>query len=373
MNVFLDFEHNPLQFNHPAAVITCYEPSALSRAFAEIERALEKGLYSAGFLSYEAGYSFEESLRKKDRYEFPLLMMGIYERPVARRLRPEKPDNFSVADFCLNVSKNIYDSHIDIIRGHIARGDVYQITYCVKFHFKFRGDPLALYVKLLRRQAVPYPAYIQAGNFTIISLSPERFFKKVSSRVLTEPMKGTWPRGSDLFSDLAGRFRFWRDEKNRAENLMICDLLRNDLGRIGKNVRAPKLFTVAQYKTLYQMTSTVTGKILPDIPLEKIFGALFPSGSVTGAPKIRAMEIIRSLENEERRIYTGAIGYITPDRSMYFNIPIRTVLVSGESAEMGVGGGIVWDSTAQGEWDEGLLKARFLTELSSSERKWREK
>ncbi len=367
MDVFLNFEHNPLQFSRPASLISCYESAYLVKAFAEIEKALENGFYVAGFLSYEAGYCFEERLEKKNRYDFPLLMMGVYQQPVSRRPSLGKSGGFKVDDFRLNVTRETYGSHIDIIRGHIERGDVYQITYCVKFHFNFSGDHLALYGELLRRQPVPYPAYIKADKFTIISLSPERFIKKKSDYMLTEPMKGTWPRGSNLVSDLAGRFCFWKDVKNRAENLMICDLLRNDAGRIGKSIRVPKLFTVAQYKTLYQMTSTVTAQVSSRIGIYKLFSALFPSGSVTGAPKIRAMEIIHGLEIEERKIYTGAIGYISPDRDLYFNIPIRTILVSGESAEMGVGGGIVWDSTAQGEWEEGLLKARFLTGLSEKQ------
>ena len=150
------------------------------------------------------------------------------------------------------------------------------------------------------------------------------------------------------------------DPKNRAENIMICDLLRNDVGRIGNNVRAPKLFEVAKYKTLCQMTSTVTGNIDKNISIHKLFKALHPSGSVTGAPKIRAMEIIKELENYERNIYTGAIGYITPDKDMFFNVPIRTLLVRNDLGKMGVGGGIVWDSTPQGEYDEMMLKAKFL-------------
>ena len=146
---------------------------------------------------------------------------------------------------------------------------------------------------------------------------------------------------------------------------MIADLLRNDLGRVGTNIKAPVLFEVAKYNTLCQMTSTVTGHVDKDISFYELFASLFPSGSVTGAPKIRAMEIIRGLEKEERRIYTGAIGYITPDRDMYFNIPIRTLLITNGSGEMGIGGGIVWDSTPEGEWDEGLLKAKFLTGVTS--------
>jgi para-aminobenzoate synthetase/4-amino-4-deoxychorismate lyase len=165
---------------------------------------------------------------------------------------------------------------------------------------------------------------------------------------------------------LIAPFRLKYDRKNRAENVMIADLLRNDLGRVGMDIRAPKLFEVAKYATLCQMTSTVTCRVDKAIALYGLFASLFPSGSVTGAPKMRAMEVIRKLEKEERKIYTGAIGYITPDRDMFFNIPIRTLLISGGSGEMGIGGGIVWDSTPQGEWDEGMLKAKFLTGASSS-------
>jgi para-aminobenzoate synthetase/4-amino-4-deoxychorismate lyase len=190
------------------------------------------------------------------------------------------------------------------------------------------------------------------------------FIKKTSGHVITKPMKGTWPRGNNMISDLIAPFCLKYDRKNRAENVMIADLLRNDLGRVGMDIRAPKLFEVAKYATLCQMTSTVTGRVDKDIALYGLFASLFPSGSVTGAPKMRAMEIIRKLEKEERKIYTGAIGYITPDRDIFFNIPMRTLLISGGSGEIGIGGGIVWDSTSQGEWDESMLKAKFLTDIS---------
>jgi para-aminobenzoate synthetase/4-amino-4-deoxychorismate lyase len=190
------------------------------------------------------------------------------------------------------------------------------------------------------------------------------FIKKVSGRLVTKPMKGTWPRGGHMISDFAARLRFQYDAKNRAENVMIADLLRNDLGRVGIAIQAPKLFEVAKYRTLYQMTSTVIGRVDKNISLYQLLASLFPSGSVTGAPKIRAMQIIGELEDEERRIYTGAIGYIAPNKDLFFNIPIRTLLIRQDCAEMGIGGGIVWDSTPQGEWDEGLLKAKFLTDLS---------
>jgi para-aminobenzoate synthetase/4-amino-4-deoxychorismate lyase len=182
-------------------------------------------------------------------------------------------------------------------------------------------------------------------------------------------MKGTWPRGGNFFSDMFAGLRLHYDEKNRAENLMITDLLRNDLGRCGNKIHVPKLFEVARYNLLYQMTSTVTARVQSDIPLYTLFSSLFPSGSVTGTPKIRAMQIIRELETEERKIYTGAIGYILPNKNMFFNIPIRTLLLQEQKGEMGIGGGIVWDSTAQGEWDEGMLKGNFLTQCTHLKRK----
>jgi len=181
--------------------------------------------------------------------------------------------------------------------------------------------------------------------------------------VMTKPMKGTWPRGQNKVNDVRARRSLRRSQKNRAENVMIADLLRNDLGRIGTCVQAPVLFEITPYKTLYQMTSTVVSRVKRDIKVFDLFRAIFPSGSVTGAPKIRAMEIIRSLEKEPRKIYTGAIGYITPGRDLFFNIPIRTLLIQDGRGEMGIGGGIVWDSTDRGEWEETRLKAKFLTDI----------
>lgn len=362
MKISIQFEKKPLLFEHPENVISCNTPSSFKACFNKIEAALTGGYYAAGFLSYEAGYCFEDRLREDKEYDFPLLLIGIYGPPSPERVcagRSKKRGNLK--NVRLNISKDKYFSDIQKIRSHIEKGDVYQITYCIKLLFESTDDPLSLYNDLLREQPVPYPAYIETDRFTILSLSPEKFIKKTNRHVVTKPMKGTWPREKNTFSDIMARFRFQYDGKNRAENIMITDLLRNDLGRVGKNIKAPVLFEVAKYRTLYQMTSTVTGNVPRDIPIYDLFGAIFPSGSVTGAPKLRSMQIIRGLEGEERKIYTGAIGYITPDRDLFFNIPIRTILVENGRGEMGIGGGIVWDSTPQGEWDEGLLKASFLT------------
>jgi para-aminobenzoate synthetase/4-amino-4-deoxychorismate lyase len=366
MTVFIEFEQNPLLFSDPVAIVSCHDPATFRSAFEEIERLLKAGYYLAGFFSYEAGYCFEKRLYQPKTYDFPLLLMGAYKRPVHSRLRLQRSSSFGLKRLQLNIPETTYAANIARIRAEIAAGEVYQITYCIKLHFDFQGDPRRLYAELFRQQPVPYPAYIETDGFQILSLSPERFIRKDGGRLLTEPMKGTWSRGQDVFSDAMARFRFQRDGKNLAENVMIVDLLRNDLGKVADHIAVPKLFTVTGYRTLYQMTSTVTGDTAQDVPLYDLFAALFPSGSVTGAPKIRAMEIIRGIEGEERRIYTGAIGYITPGRDLYFNVPIRTLLIRGSSGEMGVGGGIVWDSTPQGEWEEGLLKARFVRELAGS-------
>jgi len=363
MKVLIQFEKKPLLFQDPKFIISCSGPSSFIACFKDIENALCQGYYLAGFLSYEAGYYFEEKLLEDKAYDFPLIYLGAYEAPVKCNISPKtKPFQNILKDLSLNITRDKYFLNIQTIRDYIAQGEVYQITYCIKLLFKFHGDPLSLYNLLLKEQPVPYPAYIETDRFHILSCSPEMFIKKESMHTVTKPMKGTWRRGDNMISDFAARLRFQYDYKNRAENVMIADLLRNDLGRIGADIKAPKLFEVAKYKTLFQMTSTVTGKLEKGIPIYELFASLFPSGSVTGAPKIRAMQIIKELEAEERRIYTGAIGYIAPDRDLFFNIPIRTLLIREGTGEMGIGGGIVWDSTPEGEWDEGMLKAKFLTD-----------
>jgi len=362
MEISIQFDKRPLLFRDPLEIISCNSHGSFASAFREIEDALNAGYYAAGFFSYEAGYGFEERLREDKARDFPLICMGIYDKPCRDDLRRfRKAPSAEPTDMRLNITKELYSSHIKAIRNYIEKGDVYQITYCIKFLFKYAGDPIGLYYSLLREQPVPYPAYIDAGKFKILSLSPEKFLRKTGTRVTTKPMKGTWQRGTNFARDIFERARFQYNMKNRAENIMIADLLRNDLGRIGTGIRAPALFEIAGYKTLYQMTSTVTGEVSKDISVYELFKALFPSGSVTGAPKLRSMQIIRSLEREERKIYTGAIGYITPERDMFFNIPIRTILLEDGRGEMGIGGGIVWDSTPDGEWNEGLLKAKFVT------------
>jgi len=365
-----DFEKKRISFSDPIEVISCREHAAIPECFERIENALNKGLYLAGFLSYECGFAFEECLRNPITHDFPLLYMGVFKWPKAHPHDPplllregeaERSEaGGELSDPLISISLSQYYKNIETIKYHISIGDVYQITYCIKYKFGFNGDTYSLYQRLLKEQPVPYPAYIKTKDFDIVSLSPELFVKKNNSFVTTKPMKGTWHRGRNFIDDILAGWKLKLDPKNRAENIMIADLLRNDLGRIGKSIKWPKIFEVARYTTLFQMTSTITGKVDADIPVYEIFRALFPSGSVTGAPKIRAMQVINEIEKEERRIYTGAIGYITPERDMIFNVPIRTLLIRKGRGEVGIGGGIVWDSTPQAEFDECMLKARFL-------------
>jgi para-aminobenzoate synthetase / 4-amino-4-deoxychorismate lyase len=365
MKIIFNFEKSSLYFDHPVSVVSCPSFENVPQAFEKIEKALAQGLYVAGFFSYELGYAFEETFSSYSLNGFPLIYAGCYEK-----YQPNK-NHWDVAGYLceiknvrFNISKEKYFEHIELIRSYLQSGDVYQITYCLKILFDFDGNAFDLYKKLFHVQPVPYAAFIDTEQYNMASLSPELFLYKRGNRILSKPMKGTWPRGDNLHADKIARQQFYYDEKNRAENVMITDLLRNDLGRVGKKIRVPRLFEITPYKKLFQMTSTVAANIEADIRLYDLFKSLFPSGSVTGAPKIRAMEIIHELEREPRNIYTGAIGYIKPDKDLFMNIPIRTALInrSNGTGEMGIGGGIVWDSTAQGEWDEGLLKARFFTD-----------
>ena len=365
MNILFDFEKSSLYFDNPVSVIVCSSFDNVAQAFEKIEEALARGLYVAGFFSYELGYVFEDKLSSYPLNGFPLMHVGCYK--TSQRHKDQLVGGGSaceIKNIRFNISREKYFEHIDIIRSYLQSGDVYQITYCLKILFDFNGNAFDLYKKLFDVQPVPYAAFIETDQYSIASLSPELFLYKKVNSILSKPMKGTWQRGKTIIDDIAAKHQFYYDEKNRAENVMITDLLRNDLGRIGYNIRVPRLYEITPYKTLFQMTSTVAADIEPKISIYNLFKSLFPSGSVTGAPKIRAMEIIHELEQEPRNIYTGAIGYIKPNKDLFINIPIRTALIdrADGKGEMGIGGGIVWDSTAEGEWAEGILKARFFTD-----------
>ena len=350
-------------FTDPVTIISCRQRSELKNCFRQIESYLQKGFYLAGFFSYELGYILEESLtRYYPKQYHPLIWMGVFRRPhsLTKPLAAVEINNFYLSTPALNVSRTEYGKNIAIIKELIRGGDTYQINYTAKYKFDFWGDIIAFYNRLKEMQKVSYSALIKYNGNYIVSLSPELFFRIDKNRRITvKPMKGTAPKNSGQW--------LTSDKKNRSENVMIVDLLRNDLGRICKtgSVRVKQLFEIEEYETLQQMTSTVQGNLLPQVKIWDIIKSLFPCGSVTGAPKINSMKIIHALEKEPRNIYTGAIGYLAPDNTAVFNVAIRTIdleyVGAGKyKAQMGIGGGIVYDSEPEAEHRECMLKAKFL-------------
>lgn len=371
-------------FLNPVRVLQAATLDELPALFEQIELCVREGLFVAGFLSYECGYGLEPALRKyfPGPSDFPLAWFGVYQRPFvfdpvsgqfSPKISPQWQDLCSLDDTAkeacrvshcrLAISREDYCAKLEAVRDYIAAGDTYQVNFTSKILFDFEGSAAALFAQLRDQQRVPYAAFLNLGKWKILSLSPELFLRIQDGRILTRPMKGTAPRGLDLRDDL--RLQRWlqADPKNRSENVMIVDLLRNDLGRISEtgSIQVEQLFAVEKYETLFQMTSTVSGTLRPGTSLLEIFRATFPCGSVTGAPKVRTMQIIRELEPAPRDVYTGAIGYFAPNGDAVFNVAIRTIVLNGNSGEMGVGGGIVFDSRPQQEYEECRLKAQFLT------------
>lgn len=315
-------------------------------------------------MSYEAGYALEPHLRHLLRpAHAPLAWFGLYDRCeiLPSLAAPDDTNPSLIRHSRLAISRRKYFERLARIRRYIEAGDAYQINFTTRVSFDTELDAFDLFTALDHRHPAPYAAFVNTGDEQIVSLSPEMFFQIDNSRILVRPMKGTAPRGLQLHDDEAAGERLRTSEKNRAENVMIVDLMRNDLGRICRpgSVQTTSLFDVERYPSVWQMTSTVQGELVKNCTAESIVRALFPSGSVTGAPKIRAMEIIAELEKCARGIYTGSIGYFAKDRAQ-FNVAIRTVSLRERRGTMGIGGGITHDSSAPDEWNECHWKAAFL-------------
>ncbi|MCS7279139.1 MAG: aminodeoxychorismate synthase component I [Thermodesulfobacteriaceae bacterium] len=358
-------------FGSPLEKLILYSPEEITSFFEKLESFLKKGYYLGGFFSYELGYFLEKKLERlgKPFYEFPLAYFSIFKKPKNFSKFPQPLLNLEkdFQDLSPNLKKEDYLEAIEKIKKYISQGDTYQVNYTFKIKFTYRGNLEKLFDELLFRQRCEYAFFIQEKDWAILSLSPELFMKKKGTLIVSSPMKGTIKRGNTLSEDFKNKNFLKRDLKNQAENVMIVDLIRNDLGRVCKpgSVYVSEYFKIKTYPTLHQMISTVKGTLNTNNFFE-ILKALFPCGSVTGAPKIRTMEIIQELEKEERRIYTGAIGFITPRGDFLFNVAIRTLLFwtldeNFYKGEVGIGGGIVWDSVGEKEYEEALLKAKFFT------------
>ena len=363
-------------YAEPVEVVRCDDPDDLGAALARVGEARSDGLHAAGFIGYEAGYALEPRLHPARRQaDTPLLWFGLFAE--ARQIAPDALDEALAALGPPPPLTDVRPGHglaehvrkVEQVLALIRAGDVYQANLTFPIGFRYEGSPLALYAALRARQPVAYGGVVATGEHTILSVSPELFFESAGGVMTTRPMKGTCARGSDPAADAAVARALAADPKQRAENLMIVDLLRNDLSRISEvgSVRTPALFTVETYPTLHTLTSTVRSRLQAGVGFPEIVPALFPCGSIVGAPKIRAGEIIADLEARPRGVYTGAIGVVTASGDMLFNVAIRTAVLGPDGQGVyGVGGGVVADSDPAAEYQEAMLKGRILTELAET-------
>lgn len=347
-------------------------PAVLAQAEAEVAA----GRWVAGFVTYEAAPAFDDALVVRPTApspiaSLPLAWFGVFER---RRPSPLRAAGTAhVGRWTPSNDEADHAAGVDRIHRAIRAGDTYQVNHTFRMSADFAGDPEALYLDLIAGQSCGYGAFVDTGEWTIASASPELFFEWRHGKLVSRPMKGTEPRGLDLDEDELRRSELVTSEKQRAENLMIVDMVRNDMGRIARigTVSVPEIFTTEKYDTVWQMTSTVVSEPRAGTTLPAVFTALFPCASITGAPKVSTMRLIAELETTPRGVYCGAIGYGGPRPTgpeWAFNVAIRTVTVDRGSgtAWYGTGGGVTYDSTAGGEYREALLKARILDRRATS-------
>lgn len=362
-------------FTAPKEIIVAENPEDVRAAFARLESGRAAGLHAAGFFSFELGYVLEPKLAPLMPAErkVPLMWFGLYEAPqllsetdVDRWLSTHtKSGSYQFSNVTRAWTKEEYVARFERVQEKIRAGDIYQLNLTFKARFRLSGSPLTFYRDLRQRQRVAYGGIVDTGEVTVLTASPELFVEMKDRTIETRPMKGTSPRGGTPEADAAVRQMLSSDVKQRAENLMIVDLMRNDIGRISEigSVHVTDLFTVETYRTLHQMTSGVRATLLEGISLLELWRAIFPPGSVIGAPKIRAQELIAEYETEPRGVYCGAIGSFSPDGQALFNVAIRSPIIFRDgTGEMGIGSGVVYDSVGAKEYDECLLKMKFLTD-----------
>ena len=368
-------------FLDPIAELIAWTRRDLDKMLSQIDRFTAEGRLVAGFFAYECGEHFVDLPPKESECESlrkPLAWLGVFtdvvefdhQTGVIRGDLPEITIEHGITNVAntictkgLEIPRDVYAEKLGQIQEYLSAGDSYQVNFTDQIRGLTDAPPLAIYEALLREQPVPFAAYLNSPYGAILSFSPEMFYRASHGRITVCPMKGTWPRGVNTAGDREAARLLRYDDKNRSEHVMIVDLLRNDLGRLCEygSVQVNELFRVDGYSTLLQMTSSITGRLRQSLAPSEIFRTLFPSGSITGAPKRRTMEIIRELERRPRGIYTGAIGYFGPAGDASFNVAIRTLTVEDGQLTLGVGGGITADSVVEQEYEECLLKGAFLT------------
>ena len=339
-------------FNNPIEIIEVFEPKKVKSGLDKIEKLKNEGFYLVGYMRYDL---------KKEADNMPLIYFEAF-----RDFEPfeQKTPDYKIGTIIEPlISKEEYIEQIEYIKEQIKNGVTYEVNYTYPSVVKTNATELDLYNYLLQNQKTPYNAFLQNKYETILSFSPELFFTLNGRKILTKPMKGTIKRGKNEQEDLELKNFLYNDIKNRAENIMIVDLLRNDLGRISKTgtVHVDKLFDIEQHKTLFQMTSEISSELENDITLYDIINAIYPCGSITGAPKISTMRVISETEKFSREVYCGAIGYLHNEEAI-FSVPIRILQKKNNDADYKyyAGGAIVWDSVADDEWEETLIKTKFL-------------
>ncbi|MBU2962813.1 aminodeoxychorismate synthase component I [Citreicella sp. C3M06] len=351
-------------FKAPREIITAQDASSARAALKRLDSARRDGAWIAGIAFYELGFALEPSLSGLLEPDTPLLCFGIFDAPIAA---PQPEGTAQVRAVTPLWDRARYAQSFDQIKQMIARGDLYQVNLTMPVEVAFEGTPEALWQAMRQHQPVGHGAFLRLGGHEVLSRSPELFFRTdAQGRISVAPMKGTAPRGDTGPDDDALRDALASDIKNRAENIMIVDLMRNDLSRISRigSVHVPDLLRVETYATVHQMVSRVSAELDAPFDISRVFEAIFPCGSITGAPKIAAMKAIHRLEGWRRGAYCGAIGWAAPDGRSSFNVAIRTLTLTAPGrALMGIGGGIVHDSLCEAEYEEALWKSRFVTGL----------
>ena len=354
----------PLAFDHPVEVVRAMSIDEVRPALDRVAAACAAGRYAVGFVSYEAAPAFDPAMQVRGGSGVPLVWFGLHDAPLAPGAARHEPAAYACSVWEAGTAERPYAASVAAVRAAISRGDTYQVNHTMRLRARFDGDPLGAWADLRRAQRHGWFAYVDTGDHAVASVSPELFFTWDGRQIVTRPMKGTRARSRDGALDAARAADLRASAKDRAENLMIVDLLRNDLGRVcvPGSVQVPSLFDVEAYPTVWQLTSTVTGLGRPGIGLTDLFDGLFPCGSITGAPKIRTMELITQLEDRPRGVYCGAVGIVFPGGAAAFNVAIRTLVVdrADRRARYDVGGGVVWDSDGRDEYAEALAKAAVL-------------
>ena len=351
-------------FTKPIKELKTRNLAQVKDLLAQVEDYQQQGYYVVGYVSYEAAPAFEEKLAVH-----PAPLMGEYllyftvHDSVEKSIIPLTYDEIDMpSNWKEETSKEEYEKAIAQIHHHLRQGDTYQVNYTVQLKQAVTANPFAIYNRMVVEQEAGYNAYVEHDEMAVISMSPELFFEQKGCDLTTRPMKGTTKRGLTNQEDLDQAAWLEQDPKNRSENMMIVDLLRNDMNRLSEvgSEHVERLCQVEQYSTVWQMTSTIKSQVRPDVDLVEVFRSLFPCGSITGAPKIATMEIIKNLEPQARGVYCGTIGILLPNGRRIFNVAIRTIQLHKGQAIYGVGGGITWDSTWESEYREVHQKAAVL-------------